>query len=169
MFFVYCESGMNGLTVVNDTVAQSYDAVILQFAVVFMKRRCESICQRETCVIGGGLLEGAWQVLQSKVKPWTIFLLHAWKSITQTPVLNARETDPTQRWAFPLCTPPHTPRSSLPPHYARNPKLSSVCPVLGKRPSTSLSSFQFFGFCLFSFTALFSKRGCRTPVKDTGK
>lgn len=60
--------------------------------------------------------------------------------------------------SFSPSTPPYTPRSSLPPHYARNPKLSSVCPVLGETPSTSLSSFQFC-FCFFvsrSFSSHFS-------------
>lgn len=91
---------------VNDTVSLSYDRFALQFTVLFMSSKCQSICQRETCVIGGGLLERAWQTRWSKAKPWTIFLLHAWKSITQTPVVNARKTDPTQRWAPP---PVHSP------------------------------------------------------------
>lgn len=34
----------------NDTVARPYDAVMLQFAVEFMRRRCQSMCQG----VGGG-------------------------------------------------------------------------------------------------------------------
>lgn len=105
----------------NDTVARPYDAVMLQFAVEFMRRRCQSMCRGvggETCVTGGGLLERSLAGCAAKTKPWTIFSLHAWKSITQTPAVNARETDPTQR-PLPLTTlhPPllsYGPRNSAP-------------------------------------------------------
>lgn len=75
---------------------------------------------REKCESEGALLERAWQTRQSKVKPWTIFLLHAWKSITQTPLVNAREKDPTQRQTSPFPLPPSL--LNLPPLH------DSVCP-----------------------------------------
>lgn len=40
---------MNRLTVVSNRVTQSLDVVTFQFAVLFVKRQCQSICQRELC------------------------------------------------------------------------------------------------------------------------
>lgn len=109
---------------------------------------------REKCESEGALLERAWQTRQSKVKPWTIFLLHAWKSITQTPLVNAREKDPTQRQTSPFPLSPSL--LNLPPLH------DSVCPY------PLFFKFSFFCFAvdvfLFSFIALFNKLGCRTPV-----
>lgn len=149
LWFFNCESVTNRPTVVNKTVARPHAAVILQFAVIFMRRQCQSICQRQTCVIGAGLLERAWQALQSKVKPWTIFLLHAWKSITQTPVVNARETDPTQRWAFPPplpLTPLHPPFLHITPETPN----SAVCVQCWvKQPPYIPPAFSFLSLLIY--------------------
>lgn len=136
-----CESGMNRLTVVNNTVVQSYEAVILQFAVIFMRRQCRSICQTETC---------NWKRLTRKSLAGSA---EQSKTLDNIPAsclkINNPGLDGECTWdrphtvvIFSPSTPPHTPRSSLPPHYARNPKLNSVSS--DKTPSMSLCSFQFF-------------------------
>ncbi len=68
-------------------------------------------------------------------------------------------------------TPPQIPRSSLPPHYARNSALCVQC--WAEHPpylylASNFFDSQFISF-LFSLTALFSKLGCRSTVKDAGK
>lgn len=108
---------------------------------------------RDGCVIGAGLLKRAWQALQSKVKPWTIFLLLAWKSITQNRRwMHARQT-PHGGELFPI-TPPYAPRSSLPTRYGRNPEPTFECPVLHKTyRSPSFTTFFAVHVFLLSFIA----------------
>ena len=156
------KSVMNRPTVVNKTVAGSHAAVVLQFAVIFMRRQCQSICQRETYVIGAGLLERAWQALQSKVK--TLDNIPASCLKINNPDRGGERTRerPHTALSFSTSAAPHTPPSSLPPHYARNPKLSCVCPALGKTTAIYPSSS-------FSSHLPLSSARCRTPVEDIGK
>lgn len=127
---------------------------------LYLWRDGVSLSVRESCVIGGGLLERVWQALQSKEKRWAIFLLHAWKSITQTPLANAHETDPTQLWQFPHLL-PLTPLDLpflhiMPP----NSVLLLHCWI---KSSISLSFSSVF---LLSFTTHLGKLDCRTPVSQ---
>lgn len=88
---------------------------------------------REKCESEGALLERAWQTRQSKVKPWTIFLLHAWKSITQTPFGECTRERPHTAANFSLSAPP-------PPHF-------SIFPLCTIR-SVLIHSFLIFYFFL---------------------
>lgn len=121
---------------------------MLQFAVIFMKRQRQSICQRDKC---------NWRRLTRKSLAGTT---EQSKTLDNIPVscLKINNPDPSGECtqdrphtavSFSPSTPPYAPQSSFSPHYARNPKLSCVRPVLSRTPSVSLSFFSTVFFFLF--------------------
>lgn len=150
---VFSTDFLKRLTVVHETVAQFYDLVILQFAVRFMKRQCQSICQRDKC---------NWRRLTRNILAGSA---EPSKILENIPDGECTWNRPHTVESFSASAPPLASWSPLPPaSFLLCQKLKSQVSVLVK----ILHSILFFGFLFISSPHLLLS-SCSKPVEDTGK